>query len=141
MASEGISNVPKRVGFCCLMQLLIIGLGIVITLNMQTVDRVSNQNTTTVSAVIDDWNTVPFTDVRVTDGKCKSDEQSVFVREWAGVEQGCLVNKVDGFMSFSTTQHVMTMQEYDDYIDKQASRHQNDKGYDLEKGRNGRVKQ
>ena len=122
MASEGISNVPKRVGFCFLMQLLIIGLGIVITLNMQSVGRVSNQNTSTVSAVIDDWNTVPFTEVRVTDDKCKSNEQSVFVREWAGIEQGCLVNKLDGYLSFSTNQVVMTMQEYDDYIDKQANR-------------------
>ena len=60
--------------------------------------------------------------MRVTDGKCRSDEQSVFAREWAGIEKGCLVNKLDAFLGFSSTQVVMTLSEYDDYIERQVSR-------------------
>ena len=54
--------------------------------------------------------------LRVTDDKCKSDEDSMFVREWGGIEQGCLVNKIDSLFGFSTTQVVMTQDEYDSYI-------------------------
>ena len=54
--------------------------------------------------------------VRVTDDKCKSDEKSMFVREWGGTEQGCLVNKIDMLFGYSTNQVVMTQSEYDDYI-------------------------
>ena len=54
--------------------------------------------------------------VRVTDDKCKSGEDSMFVRTWGGTEQGCLVNKQDGVFGYSTKQVVMTQSEYDDYI-------------------------
>ena len=45
----------------------------------------------------------------------------MFVREWGGTEQGCLVNKLDLFSFYSTTQVVMTQSEYDDYIRNRSS--------------------
>ena len=59
---------------------------------------------------------MPYVSVRVTDDKCTSSEDSLFVRTWGGTEQGCLVNKIDGVFGYSTKQVVMTQVEYDDYI-------------------------
>jgi len=58
---------------------------------------VADQNTNTVTQVVDDWNTLPFVDLKVTDDKCLSGFESVFVRRWGGSEQGCIVNKMDTF--------------------------------------------
>lgn len=96
--------------------MLILIIGIVVTIHMVHVGKVSDQNTSTVTAVADDWEVVPFVSVRVTDDKCTSSETSLFVREWGGTEMGCLVNKIDSFFGYSTTQVVMTQGEYDSYI-------------------------
>ena len=50
-----------------------------------------------MSQISDDWYTVPFVKLQVTDDKCPSDYESIFVREWGGLEQGCLVNKLNTF--------------------------------------------
>jgi len=47
--------VPKRVLSNFILQTLILIFGIVITTSMVKVGKVSDQNTSTVSAVIDDW--------------------------------------------------------------------------------------
>lgn len=118
--SGGISNVPKRVLCNCVNQLIILVIGIALTMHMGKVGKVSNQNTQTISAIVDDWTTIPFTKVRVTDNKCSATEESVFKRNWAGTEQGCLVNKIDTW-GFGTTQTVMTTREYDNYISSRSS--------------------
>ena len=108
---------PKRLWFGCFTQTLIVILGVVVTIHMVSVGKVSDQNTSTVSAVADDWQTIPFVSVRVTDDKCTSSEESMFVREWGGTEQGCLVNKLDNSLfSYDSNQVVMSQSEYDDYI-------------------------
>jgi len=114
--SGGTNNIPKRLWFGCFSQTVILIIGIVVTMHMVSVGKVGDQNTATVSAVADDWQVIPFVSVRVTDDKCTSSEKSVFVREWAGTEQGCLVNKIDSLFGYSTTQVVMTQPEYDSYI-------------------------
>lgn len=113
--SSGPGNVPKRVLFGWFVQLITMIVGIVITMHMVQVGKVSDQNTSTVGQVITDWQTIPFTSLTVTDDKCPSGTDSMFVREWKGVQQGCLVNKPDTF-GFGSTQEVMTMSEYDSYI-------------------------
>ena len=90
--SGGFENVPKRVLSNCVLQTLILIFGIVITTSMVKVGKVSDQNTSTVSAVIDDWSTYPFVSITVTDNKCPAGTESLFVREWRGTEPGCLVN-------------------------------------------------
>ena len=112
--------VPKRIYFACVMQLLVLILGIIVTLHMVEVGHVSDQNTNTVAQVVDDWNKIPLTSVRVTDDECTSGEESVFVREWAGTEQGCLVNKLDTF-GYGSSQVVMSNSEYDSYISSSSS--------------------
>lgn len=59
--------------------------------------------------------------MRVTDDKCDNDEESMFVRNWGGTEQGCLVNKMDAFFSYSTYQEIMTTADYDSYISSRSS--------------------
>jgi hypothetical protein len=76
--------VPKRVIFNCVMQLLILIIGIVLTMSMIKVGKVSEQNTGTVSAIVEDWDKIPFVSVTVTDDKCLSNTESIFVREWKG---------------------------------------------------------
>ena len=95
--SSGMINVPKRVCFNCIIQLFILVTGIVLCIIMGEVATVSKQNTSTVSQISDDWYTVPFVKLQVTDDKCPSDYESIFVREWGGLEQGCLVNKLNTF--------------------------------------------
>ena len=77
--------------------------------------------------MIDDWETIPFTSVRVTDDKCTGSEVNVWERLWKGTEQGCLVNKLNT-IGYGSQQVVMTKSEYDDYISrntsKNTSRHQ-----------------
>ena len=41
---------------------------------MGDINKVSNQNSDTVTAIVDDWNKTPFTAIRVTDNKCTSSE-------------------------------------------------------------------
>ena len=82
--ASGIENLPKRVGFCCAMQTVILAIGVVITINMSEIGKVQSQNTSTVTAVTKNWLVTPFTSVRVTDSKCKSFEEPVFEREWGG---------------------------------------------------------
>ena len=84
MSHGGIENVPKRVILNCIMQLLILIIGIVLTMSMIKVGKVSEQNTGTVSAIVGDWNTIPFVSVTVTDDKCPYGTESMFVREWKG---------------------------------------------------------
>jgi len=107
--------------FACVMQLLVLILGIIVTIHMVEVGMVSDQNTNTVGQVVEDWNKIPFTSVRVTDDKCTSKEESVFVRNWAGTEQGCLVNKIDTWTGYSSEQVVMSISEYDSYINGRSS--------------------
>lgn len=91
--SSGFSNVPKRIFCGCLAQLVIMVLGIAIVIQMNAVGNVSDQNLSTISDIISDWNTIPFTEVTVTDDDCLSGTESLFVREWRGTQPGCLVNK------------------------------------------------
>ena len=113
--SGGPGNVPKRVYFGLLSQLIILVTGIVLTMQMHKVGVISDQNTNTVTQVSDDWTTLPFTKIVVTDDKCPSGTEPVFVREWAGTEMGCLVNKLD-WIGYGSSQVVMTTREYDDYV-------------------------
>ena len=132
MAEDGISNVPKRVTFCCLMQLVILVLGVIITFNMYEVASVARQNNATVTEIIDNWNVLPFTKIRVANNKCKDSEESVFVRKWGGSEEGCLVNKRT-LLGFSTEQVVMTTNEYNRYIRSREDSHssRNNDGVDV----------
>ena len=91
--SSGFSNVPKRVLCGCLAQLVIMVLGIAIVIQMNAVGNVSDQNLSTIADIIDDWSTIPITEITVTDDKCLSGTESIFVREWQGTQPGCLVNK------------------------------------------------
>ena len=84
MSNSGFQNVPKRVIFNCVMQLLILIIGIVLTMSMMKVAKVSDQNTGTVTAIVKDWDTIPFVSVTVTDDKCPGSTESMFVREWKG---------------------------------------------------------
>ena len=81
----------------------------------------SEQNTNTVTQVVENWNTLPFIKVDVTDDKCTAGTESIFVREWGGSEMGCLVNKLDTW-GYSSTQTVMTQSEYDDYVNRHTSK-------------------
>lgn len=99
---------PKRVLFTWFAQLLTMIVGVVITMHMAKVAKVTKQNTSTVSQVITDWQTVPFTSLTVTDDKCPGGTESMFVREWKGTAQGCFVNKPETW-GFGTTQEVMTV--------------------------------
>ena len=84
--ADGLENIPKRVGFGCMMQILIFAIGVFICVQMSEIKSVSKQNTSTVTAVATSWSVVPFTSIRVTDDKCKSSEESVFIRHWGGTE-------------------------------------------------------
>ena len=42
MSGSGFGNVPKRVGFGCLMQLLILVIGIVVSIHMANVREVAD---------------------------------------------------------------------------------------------------
>ena len=59
----------------------------------------------------------------------------MFVREWGGTEQGCLVNKIDNFSLFTTSskQVVMSVIDYDSYIN---SKSKNNKNSSYNKARN-----
>ena len=118
--SGGPGNVPKRVYFGVLTQMIIMVLGIVLTIQMSQVGKISDQNTNTVTQITDDWMTIPFTKIVVTDDKCSSGADSVFTRRWGGTEQGCLVNKLD-WMGYGSSQVVMTNSEYDSYISSKSS--------------------
>ena len=115
MGESGFDNVPKRVGFCCAMQAVILAIGIGISINMSAVGDVAKQNTSTVTAVTTNWSVIPFTEVRVTDDKCNLFEDSMFERQWGGTSPGCLVNKMN-FLGYGTEQAIMTNSEYDSYI-------------------------
>ena len=43
------------------------------------------------------------------------------MREWGGSEMGCLVNKLDTW-GYSSTQTIMTQDEYDSYIRTRTSK-------------------
>ena len=85
---------------------------------MIDVGKVSDQNTQTVTAVIDDWNTLPFTSVTVTDDKCPAGTETMFNRHWGGTDSGCLVNKQG---ASGSSQSIMTQSEYDAYVRNKAS--------------------
>lgn len=70
----------------------------------------------TVSEIADDWLVVPFVSLTVTDDKCASGTESMFVRNWGGSEQGCLVNKIEGILGYEIRQEVMTTADYESYI-------------------------
>lgn len=80
-----------------------------------------NQNTNTISDVSDDWDTIPFVSVRVTDNKCSSTEESLFKRVWGGTEMGCLVNKLDTW-GYGSSQVVMSNSEYDSYTSTRTTK-------------------
>ena len=105
--SSGFSNVPKRVLCGCLAQLVIMVLGIAIVIQMNAVGNVSDQNLSTIADIIDDWSTIPITEITVTDDKCLSGTESIFVREWQGTQPGCLVNKMGTFGVFSGSEQVI----------------------------------
>ena len=111
----GPENVPKRVYCGCLSQMVILVFGIVLTRNMNKIGVISDQNTSTVTQIVDDWNELPFTKILVTDDKCPSGTDSVFKVNWGGTETGCLVNKL-GTFGYSASQAVMTTSEYESYI-------------------------
>ena len=113
--SGGPGNVPKRVCTGLVFQLVILIIGIVLAIQMSRVGVVSDQNTNTVTEIVDDWNELPFVKVLSTDDKCPSGTESIFVREWGGSEPGCLVNKADTW-GFGSTQTVMTQSEYNSYV-------------------------
>ena len=69
---------------------------------------------------MDDWQTIPFVSVRVTDDKCNSNEESMFVRRWGGTERGCSVFKISGLFDGKTGHVVMTVSDYDEYIRHRA---------------------
>ena len=85
---------PKRVCTGLVFQLVILIIGIVLAIQMSRVGVVSDQNTNTVTEIVDDWNELPFVKVLSTDDKCPSGTESIFVREWGGSEPGCLVTKL-----------------------------------------------
>ena len=113
MSDKGCMNVPRRVLFNCIMQTLILFCGFVIYNGMLQVVTVSDQSTNSISPAIEDWSTIPFVSVNVTDGECPSGTESIFMRNWLGIEPGCLVNKIElegsGKISY---QEVMTLAEY-----------------------------
>ena len=131
MGEAGFNNLPKRVGFCCAMQTMILGIGIHISISMYGgVEVVNYQNTSTVTDVIENWTRIPFTEVRVTEDKCMDDEYRMFYRIWYGTKSGCLVNKIVAYdkdskqtiltdsdnNEYLTEQFLMTDAAYDEYI-------------------------
>ena len=90
-----------------------------VTKHMIDVGKVSDQNTQTVTAVIDDWNILPFTSVTVTDVQCPAGTETMFNRHWGGTDSGCLVNKQG--TGNSGSQSIMTQSEYDAYVRNKAS--------------------
>ncbi len=123
--SGGPGNVPKRVYCGLLTQLIVLVTGIVLTMQMHKVGVISDQNTNTVTQVSDDWTTLPFTKITVTDDKCTIGTVPVFTRQWAGTEMGCLVNKLD-WIGYGSSQVVMTMSEYDSYVQSRTGKSSND---------------
>jgi len=115
--SGGPANVPKRIALGCLLQTIIMILGIILAINMKDVSKVSSQNTNTITQVVDDWEELPFVSLTTTDDRCPAGTQSVFQKPWEGTEQGCLWNK-PGLMTFSLsgTQTVGTVDEYDTWV-------------------------
>ena len=88
----GFADIPKNIIFNLLLQGIVLFFGIMVTKHMMDVGKVSDQNTTTVTAVVNDWNTLPFTKVEITDNKCHAGTETMFVREWGGTEEGCVIN-------------------------------------------------
>ena len=117
---SGLANVPKRVFFGCFAQLVIMILGIVIVVQMNAIGNVSEQNLSTIEDLIDDWSTVPFTEITVTDAKCPSGTENIFVREWGGIEEGCLVQKLG-----ESEQVMMTKDEYETYVNSKVTQRGN----------------
>lgn len=111
----GPGNTPKRVTIGFLVQVILVVIGVVLIKQQKNVQEVSDQNTNTVTQVVENWNTMPFIGLSVTDDKCAIGTESIFERKWGGSTEGCLVNKLDTF-GWSSTQVVMTKDEYDDYI-------------------------
>jgi len=72
-----------------------IGLGatmIVLGMGMTNADRLSDINPSSLTQVSIDWTTKPFVSLRVSDTPCDvTEEESLFVREWLGTQEGCFV--------------------------------------------------
>jgi|ERR1719264_1689041 len=95
MGSSGPGNTPKRVSLGFLVQVIIVIIGVLLIKHQKNVSEVSEQNTNTVTQVVDNWNVLPFIDLDVTDDKCPASTDPVFVRSWGGTQTGCLVNKLN----------------------------------------------
>ena len=51
-----------------------------------------------VTQLVEDWQTVPFTSIQVTDtGKCPPGSEPVFFSEWKGTEPGCFIADGDSY--------------------------------------------
>ena len=44
-----------------------------------------------VTDLVQDWETIPFTSIKVQSDNCDYTTKSVFTRVWGGTEDGCLV--------------------------------------------------
>ena len=85
MGETGVNNLPKHVGFCCAMQaVILLSIGVAITIKMSVVNNVPNENTSIVTEITNNWNVIPFIDVRVTKDRCKSGEEPMIIHQWAG---------------------------------------------------------
>ena len=63
--------------------------------------RLEQVNANRVTQVIDDWATKPFSSMTLRRYDCLSDEDYVFVKEWQGASQGCLINRDAGLFDYS----------------------------------------
>ena len=91
----GPENTPKRVTLGFITQVALVVIGVVLIKQQKSIKEVSEQNTNTVTQVVENWNTMPLVNMKVTDDKCPSGTDSIFVRPWGGSTSGCLVNKLD----------------------------------------------
>ena len=84
-------GVPKGIWACFIVELVTGLLGLITTFMIGNVSDIANQNTNTLRVLNDDWTVTPFVSVSTTDNKCPAGTDSVFVRPWGGVRDGCYV--------------------------------------------------
>ena len=88
-------EIPKRLFCICVVQWIVMILGIVLLVNLQALLKVASQNNATVTQLVDDWRVRPFVDVFTSTGPCPAGSESIFTRRWGGTERGCNVAKVN----------------------------------------------